>query len=119
MKNKKMTLKRLFSVPCPTCGASVGNRCVLHTGSPRSRVHVDRKFVAVEANESGSMTKFIIAGKSCGASSGTCFLRLPLLRIRNTIKYCAQKYSYGNVLVPSVQYGTDTRNPARVISVVS
>ncbi len=48
---KDLTSDQLSSVPCPTCGASVGQRCVLHSGGPRSEPHVDRKLSAAEAME--------------------------------------------------------------------
>ncbi len=51
MKKKELTPKQLSSVPCPTCGVAAGERCVLHSGAPRSEPHVDRKFSAVEATE--------------------------------------------------------------------
>ena len=51
MKKKELTPKQLSSVPCPTCGVAAGERCVLHSGAPRSEPHVDRKFAAAEAAE--------------------------------------------------------------------
>jgi hypothetical protein len=51
MKKKELTPKQLSSVPCPTCGVAAGNRCVLLSGAPRSKPHVDRKFAATEAIE--------------------------------------------------------------------
>ncbi len=49
MTMRELTQKQLSSVPCPTCGASVGERCILHSGGPRSTPHVDRKLSAAEA----------------------------------------------------------------------
>jgi hypothetical protein len=49
MTMRELTQKQLSSVPCPTCGASVGERCILHSGGPRSAPHVDRKLSAAEA----------------------------------------------------------------------
>jgi hypothetical protein len=49
MKKKELTPEQLVSVPCPTCGVAVGERCVLHSGAPRSEPHVDRKLSAIEA----------------------------------------------------------------------
>jgi hypothetical protein len=46
-----MTALQLISVPCPTCGVPSGERCVLHSGAPRSDVHVDRKLSAAETME--------------------------------------------------------------------
>jgi len=48
MKIHELTPKQLASIPCPTCGAGVGERCVLHSGGPRSEPHVDRKLAAAE-----------------------------------------------------------------------
>jgi hypothetical protein len=51
MKMRDLTLKQLSSVPCPTCGVASGERCLLHSGGPRSEPHLDRKLVAAEAIE--------------------------------------------------------------------
>jgi hypothetical protein len=51
MKKKELTPKQLSSVPCPTCGVAAGKRCVLLSGAPRSKPHVDRTFAASEALE--------------------------------------------------------------------
>jgi hypothetical protein len=51
MKKKELTPKQQTSVACPTCGVSAGERCVLHSGGPRSETHVERKLVAIEAIE--------------------------------------------------------------------
>jgi hypothetical protein len=51
MKKSDLTAKQLFSVPCPTCGVSSGERCLLHSGAPRTQAHLDRKLSAVEALE--------------------------------------------------------------------
>lgn len=48
MKIHELTPKQLSSVACPTCGAGVGERCVLHSGGLRSEPHVDRKLAAAE-----------------------------------------------------------------------
>jgi hypothetical protein len=48
MKIHELTPKQLASVPCPTCGVGVGERCVLHSGGLRSGPHVDRKLAAAE-----------------------------------------------------------------------
>jgi len=52
MRVSDLTAKQLTSVPCPTCGVAVGERCVLHSGGLRSEPHVDRKLSAAEAIES-------------------------------------------------------------------
>jgi len=51
MKKRELTREQLISVPCPTCGVAAGERCLLHSGSPRSEPHVDRKFAATKAIE--------------------------------------------------------------------
>ncbi len=51
MRKSDLTAKQLFSVRCPTCGVAPGERCLLHSGAPRSEPHVDRKFSAAEAIE--------------------------------------------------------------------
>jgi hypothetical protein len=51
MRMKDLTPKQLSSVSCPTCGVGVGERCLLHSGGPRSEPHVDRKLAAAEATE--------------------------------------------------------------------
>jgi hypothetical protein len=51
MRMRDLTLTQLSSVACPTCGAAVGERCLLHSGAPRSEPHVDRKLNAAEAME--------------------------------------------------------------------
>jgi hypothetical protein len=49
MKIHDLTPKQLASVPCPTCGVGIGERCVLHSGGLRSEPHVDRKLAAAES----------------------------------------------------------------------
>jgi hypothetical protein len=44
-------MQQVSSVPCPTCGASVGQRCELLSGALRSKPHLNRQFAAVEAIE--------------------------------------------------------------------
>jgi hypothetical protein len=56
MKKKGLTSKQLSSVPCPTCGAAAGKRCVLQSGGPRREPHRDRKFSASEAIETKRST---------------------------------------------------------------
>ena len=48
---KNLTAKQISSVPCPTCGAAAGERCVLLSGAPRKEPHVNRKLAAIEAVE--------------------------------------------------------------------
>ena len=49
MRMSDMTAKQLFSVSCPTCGVAPGERCLLHSGAPRTEPHLDRKLSAAEA----------------------------------------------------------------------
>ena len=51
MKIKELTQKQLLSVRCPTCGAAVGQPCILHAGGQRSEPHPDRRYAAAEAVE--------------------------------------------------------------------
>jgi len=51
MRMSDLTAKEFFSVPCPTCGVAPGERCLLHSGAPRSGPHLDRKLSAAEAIE--------------------------------------------------------------------
>jgi hypothetical protein len=51
MKTRELTPKQLTTVPCPTCGAAAGERCVLLSGGPRKEPHVNRKLAATEAVE--------------------------------------------------------------------
>jgi hypothetical protein len=51
MRMQDLTPKQLFSVDCSTCGAGAGERCRLHSGSPRSEPHVDRRLSAIEILE--------------------------------------------------------------------
>jgi len=82
MKKKDLTSKQISSVPCPTCGAAIGKRCVLHSGGPRSEPHVDRKFSATAAFE----RKWIYPGHRCWLTSGpahsnSAFIEVPFLPI--------------------------------------
>ena len=54
VKTKELTLKQIFSVLCPTCGAATGEACELHTGALRTDPHRDRKLSAAEAVETQS-----------------------------------------------------------------
>jgi hypothetical protein len=51
VKTKELTLKQMLAVPCPTCGAAIGEGCELHTGALRTEPHRDRKLSAAEAVE--------------------------------------------------------------------
>lgn len=51
VKTKELTTKQILSVPCTTCGAATGEVCELHTGTPRTQPHRDRKLSAAEALE--------------------------------------------------------------------
>jgi hypothetical protein len=51
MKKKDLTAKQISSVECPTCGMSVGRRCILASGGLRFSPHVNRKLAAAEAME--------------------------------------------------------------------
>jgi len=59
VKIKELSPKQLLSVPCPTCGAAIGEGCELHTGALRTEPHRDRKLSAADAVE----------GKQQGAAS--------------------------------------------------
>jgi hypothetical protein len=51
MRMEELTPKELSAVRCPTCGVAAGQRCHLHSGSPRVEPHLDRKLSAIEALE--------------------------------------------------------------------
>jgi hypothetical protein len=51
VKAKELTLKQVFSVPCPTCGASIKEPCELNSGARRTEPHRDRKLSAADAVE--------------------------------------------------------------------
>src|SRR6266404_3814306 len=51
MKMSDLTPEQLSSVPCPTCGVGPGEPCLLHSGTPRTGPHVERKLSAAEAIE--------------------------------------------------------------------
>jgi hypothetical protein len=55
VKTRELTPKQILSVPCTTCGAAVGEACELHTGTPRTEPHRDRKLSAAEAVEKKSV----------------------------------------------------------------
>ena len=46
-----MTPTLLLAVPCPTCGATGGKRCLLDSGRVRDQPHLDRRLCAIEAVE--------------------------------------------------------------------
>ena len=45
MKAKKLTLKQVQAVRCPTCGAALSEKCELTTGQP-TEPHRDRRLNA-------------------------------------------------------------------------
>lgn len=51
VKTEELTPKQVLSVPCPTCGAATEENCELHTGTPRTEPHRDRKLAAADAVE--------------------------------------------------------------------
>jgi hypothetical protein len=51
MKRRELTPQQVSSVPCPTCGASVGHPCELLSGALRLKPHLNREFAAIEAIE--------------------------------------------------------------------
>jgi hypothetical protein len=58
MKMKELTPKQLSSVPCPTCGVAAGKHCVLHSGAPRTKPHVDdRKLRAADVIETKRISR--------------------------------------------------------------
>ena len=48
VKAKKITLKQVQAVLCPTCGAGPGEKCKLGTGLPRTQPHRDRRLLAAD-----------------------------------------------------------------------
>jgi hypothetical protein len=51
MKKRDLTAKNVSTIPCPTCGAGIGRRCILTTGRPRFKAHVNRRLGALEMFE--------------------------------------------------------------------
>jgi hypothetical protein len=51
VKTKELTMEQILSVPCATCRAAIGEVCELHTGTPRTEPHRDRKLSAADAVE--------------------------------------------------------------------
>jgi hypothetical protein len=51
MRKEELTRKKNILVPCPTCGVTVGKRCILYSGGLRFEAHVARKLSAIEALE--------------------------------------------------------------------
>jgi hypothetical protein len=45
---KKLTLKQVLAIRCPTCGVEPGEKCELSTGQPRTHPHRDRRLEAAE-----------------------------------------------------------------------
>jgi hypothetical protein len=38
--------EKATDVPCPVCGAKIGEPCSLITGEAREKPHIDRRFIA-------------------------------------------------------------------------
>ena len=51
VKVRELTPIQILSVPCPTCGAAIKEVCELHSGTPRTEPHRDRKLAAADAVE--------------------------------------------------------------------
>ncbi len=51
VKKNELTPEQISAVSCPTCGARVGKRCELNTGTLRFGPHLDRKFAAIQKAE--------------------------------------------------------------------
>jgi hypothetical protein len=51
MKKRDLAAKNVSTIPCPTCGAGIGKRCILTTGRPRIEAHVNRRLGALEMLE--------------------------------------------------------------------
>jgi hypothetical protein len=45
----KLTLGHILSVRCPMCGARPKEKCVLSTGQPSAKTHLDRELLAAKA----------------------------------------------------------------------
>ena len=56
MKRRDLTPKQLNSIPCPTCGVSAGQRCLLAAGGMRVAPHVDRQLAAAEDIEARKLS---------------------------------------------------------------
>jgi hypothetical protein len=54
MKTKDLTPEQMASVPCPTCGAAIGEDCELNSGARRFEPHRDRRLSAADAVEAKS-----------------------------------------------------------------
>ena len=50
MKAKKVTLKQVHLVSCPSCGVGPGEKCELTMGQARTEPHRDRRLAAAEVN---------------------------------------------------------------------
>jgi len=51
MRMQDLKPRQLLAVACPTCGVAAGKACLLHSGSPRTEPHLDRRLSAAEAIE--------------------------------------------------------------------
>jgi hypothetical protein len=63
VKTKELTAEQILSVPCTTCRAAIGEVCELHTGTPRTEPHRDRKLSAADAVELEQKTGKLKTGK--------------------------------------------------------
>lgn len=54
VKIRELTPKQILAVPCPTCGAAIEEICELHSGTPRTEPHRDRKLAAADAVEANT-----------------------------------------------------------------
>jgi hypothetical protein len=57
VKARRLSLKQIQSVACPTCAAAIQETCELHSGAPRFEPHRDRKLSAAEALAAKSRKK--------------------------------------------------------------
>jgi hypothetical protein len=51
IKSRDLTSEQMASVPCPTCGAAIGEDCELNSGALRFEPHRDRRLAAADALE--------------------------------------------------------------------
>jgi hypothetical protein len=49
METGQLTQKRILSVPCPVCRAKPKQKCMLTTGQPSTKTHLDRGRAAAKA----------------------------------------------------------------------
>jgi hypothetical protein len=52
MKRSELTNQQKLLVPCPVCGAAVGERCKMYSGfGRRKEPHSERKYAVIQAAE--------------------------------------------------------------------